>query len=169
MDAIEALLTRRSIRRYTSEPVPDELIRKILEAAMSAPSAVNEQPWHFVVIRNHNILDQIPKFHPYSKMLPQAQVAILVCGDMKLDKSGGYWVQDCSAASQNILIAAHASGLGDVWTGIFPREERVTNIRKLLGIPDEVIPLSLIAIGYPEESKPRAKRFNESRIHTDRW
>jgi nitroreductase len=149
--------------------VPDELIMKILEAAMSAPSAANEQPWHFIVIRDRKILEDIPRFHPYSGMLRQAQIAILVCGDMRLDKADGYWVQDCSAASENILIAAHASGLGAVWTGIFPREERVTNMRTLLGIPDDVIPLSLIPIGYPDEMKPPARRFDESRIHTDRW
>ena len=169
MDALEAMLTRRSIRRYTSEEVSDELIGKILEAAMSAPSAANEQPWHFVVIRDREVLDQITRFHPFTGMLKQAQVAILVCADMRLDRCYGYWVQDCSAASQNILIAAHASGLGAVWTGIFPTEDRVMNMKKLIGLPDEIVPLSLIPIGYPDESKPPAKRFNESRIHKDRW
>ena len=169
MDALEALLSRRSIRKYTSEPVPDELITKILEAAMSAPSAANEQPWHFIVIRDREVLDAIPRFHPYTAMLKHAQVAILVCSDMRLDMCDGYWVQDCSAASENILIAAHASGLGAVWTGIFPTKDRVDNMKKLLGIPDDIIPLSLIPIGYPDESKPAAKRFNESRIHIDKW
>jgi len=169
MDALEAILSRRSIRKYTSEQVPDELIETILEAAMSAPSAGNEQPWHFIVIRNREILDEIPRFHPFAGMLRQAQVAILVCGDMRLDKCDGYWVQDCSAASENILLAAHACGLGAVWTGIFPTEDRVNNMKKLLYIPDEVIPLSLIPIGYPDESKQPSRRFNESRIHTDLW
>ncbi len=169
MDALEAILTRKSIRRYTSEPVSDELIEKMLEAAMSAPSAANEQPWHFIIIKDRETLEHITRFHPFAKMLLQAQVAILVCGDLRLDRCDGYWVQDCSAASQNILIAANALGLGAVWTGIFPTEDRVVNMKKLLDIPDYVIPLCLIPVGYPVESKAPSNRFNEARVHNERW
>jgi nitroreductase len=170
MDAIEALFSRRSIRKYTAEPVAEDTLREILEAAMSAPSAGNQQSWHFVVINDRKILDEVPSFHPHSPMLREATVAILICGDQSLEKHVGYWVQDCSAATENLLLAIHAKGLGAVWLGIFPREERVEGLRKLLGIPDHVIPFSLIPIGHPAESKPpRPDRYNALKIHHNRW
>jgi len=169
MDAIEAILSRRSIRRYTPQPVPEGMIRPLLEAAMSAPSAGNEQPWQFVVITDRRILDEIPRFHPYAEMLKEAPVAILVCGDLRLEKYKDHWVQDCSAATQNILLAAHAKGLGAVWVGIYPSEDRVTRIRKLLGLPSHVIPLGLVPLGHPAEQIPRAERYDASRVHQNRW
>jgi nitroreductase len=169
VDAIEAILSRRSIREYTSQPIPDEAIEELLEAAMSAPSAGNEQPWHFVVIRDRQLLDEIPTFHPYAGMLASAAVAILVCGDERLAKHKGFWVQDCSAATENLLVAVNAKGLGAVWVGVYPVEERVVGMRKLLGIPDHVIPFALIPIGYPVAPVPRANRYDPSRIHRDRW
>jgi nitroreductase len=169
MDALEAIHTRRSIRLYTPQPVPDELIDQLLRAAMSAPSAGNQQPWQFVVIRQRQTLDKIPTFHPHSEMVKQACVAILVCGDTRLEKNVGFWVQDCSAATQNLLLAAHALGLGAVWVGVYPREERVSEFRKLLGIPEEVIPFALVPVGYPAEIKPPANRYDPARIHRDRW
>ena len=169
MDAMEAILSRRSIRKYTAEPVPEPQIKELLEAAMSAPSAANQQDWQFVVINERQILDEVPKLHPYSQMLREAPLAILVCGDEHLETNKGYWIQDCSAATQNLLIAAHAIGLGAVWLGIYPREDRVAALRELLGIPEHVIPLSLISIGYPAEQKPRADRFDASRVHYNRW
>ncbi len=169
MDAMQAILTRRSIRRYTKENVSDEIVKELLEAAMSAPSAGNEQPWHFVVIRDRKILDEIPNIHPYSGMLREAPLAILICGDESLQKYKGYWVQDCSAATENLLIAINAKGLGGVWLGVYPVEDRVIGIRKLLNMPDNIIPFSLISIGYPAEQKPPANRYDSSRIHYDRW
>ncbi len=169
MDAMEAILSRRSIRRYTKEDVSDEILKELLEAAMSAPSAGNEQPWHFVVIRDRKILNEIPNIHPYSGMLREAPLAILICGDESLQKYKGYWVQDCSAATENLLIAINAKGLGGVWLGVYPVEDRVTGIRKLLNMPDNIIPFSLISIGYPAEQKPPANRYDSSRIHYDRW
>jgi len=168
MEAIEAILSRRSIRRYTSQKVSDQLIKELLEAAMSAPSANNEQPWHFIIIDDRNILGEIPKFHPYSGMLKEAPVAILVCVDLDVGKEG-FLAQDGSAATENILIAAHAKGLGAVWLGIYPLKERITGIRKLLNIPDRILPLSLISIGYPAERIPMENRYQPSRVHTNRW
>ena len=136
---------------------------------MSAPSAGNEQPWHFVVIKERESLDEIPTFHPYSQMLRHAPMAILVCGDETLEKYQGYWVQDCSAATQNILLAAQAKGLGAVWLGVYPIKDRVIGLRKLLGIPEHVTPFSLISIGYPAEQKPRSERYDISRVHHNRW
>ena len=169
MDAMKAILSRRSIRKYTNKQVPDSVVKEILEAAMSAPSAGNEQPWHFIVIKDRRILDEIPKIHPYSQALNTASVAILVCGDLKLEVHKDFWIQDCSAATENILIAAQAKGLGTVWLGIYPRTERVDGIRKLLNIPDNVIPVAVIPIGYPAEDKPPAVRFDSSRIHHNKW
>jgi nitroreductase len=170
MDTIDALFSRRSIRKYTAEEPPPEVLREVLEAAMSAPSAGNQQPWHFVIINDREILDEIPLFHPHSLMLRQARLAILICGDPMLEKHSGYWVQDCSAATENLLLAVHAKGFGAVWLGIYPREERVSGLRKLLSIPEHVIPFSLVPVGKPAESKPpRPDRYNETRIHRNRW
>lgn len=170
MKAMEALFSRRSIRKYTAASVSEESVQGILEAAMSAPSAGNQQPWHFVVIKNRNLLDQVPDFHPHSLMCREASVAILVCGDPSLEKHVGYWVQDCAAAVENLLLSIHALGLGGVWLGVHPREERVLGFRKLLNIPEHIIPFALIPIGHPAEQKPaRPDRYNEARIHHNIW
>jgi len=166
---MKAILTRRSIRKYKPQAVPDEIITELLTAAMCAPSAGNEQPWEFVVINDRKLLDRIPEFHPYATMLKEAPVAILVCGDLKREKHKGYWVQDCSAATENMLIAVNEKKLGAVWLGIYPREERVAGLRKLLGIPENIVPFSLIAIGYPAEVKEPADRFDPARVHQNRW
>jgi len=169
MKAMDAIFTRRSIRRYTDREVSDEMIDEVIKAGMYAPSAGNEQPWHFIVIRDRGLLDTIPSFHPHSKMVTEASCAILVCADLALEKHKGYWVQDCSAATQNVLLAAHADGLGSVWVGVYPRLERIEGFRRLLGIPEEIVPFSLIPLGYPAEEKETAERFNRNRIHKDRW
>ncbi len=169
MDTIEALLTRRSIRAFTNKPVIDEDIDVILKAAMYAPSAGNQRPWEFVVIKERGILDQIPQKHPYAKMASQAQVAIVVCGDEKRFQKELMWAQDCSAATQNILLASHALGLGAVWCDVFPRGERMLGMSDLLDLPDYIIPFSLVVIGYPAESKDDPERYDPTRVHTDRW
>jgi len=169
MDAITAIKTRRSIRKYKDKPVPDEVIDQLLEVGMMAPSAGNEQPWHFIVIKDREILDKIPTVHPYSKMITQAPVAILVCGDTRMEKHKGFWVQDCSAATQNILIAAHALGLSSVWLGVYPAGDRVKGISELFGLPEHVFPLSLLPIGYPDEEKPQPERFDRLRVKIDKW
>ena len=169
MDAIESILSRRSIRKYKKKPISKELIKNLLEAAMSAPSAGNEQPWHFIVITDTQILGEIPTFHNHAEMLKEASLAILVCCDKNLDKHEGMWIQDCSAATENILIAVQVKALGAVWLGVYPRTERVNGLKKLLSIPEHIIPFSLVSIGYPAEQKPRANRYNESRIHYNIW
>ncbi len=169
MDAMDAILGRRSIRRYTAKPVPDTLVTELLRAAMAAPSAGNEQPWHFVVVRDRAVLDAIPKFHPYSAMLKYASVAIVVCGDLSKEKFKGFWVQDCSAATENLLLAATAKGLGAVWTALHPFEDRVAGMRRLLSLPENIIPLSLVPLGFPEEQPGRADRFDAGRVHKETW
>ena len=169
MEAMEAILSRRSIRKYTAQPVSEALVKEILVAAMAAPSAGNEQPWQFIVMRSRQTMDQVPQIHPYSQMIKEAPLAILVCGDLKLEKHPGYWVQNCSAATENLLLAAHARGLGTVWLGVYPREERVAGLRKLLGLPEHVVPFALIPVGYPAETKPRSERYDAAKVHLDRW
>ncbi|MHA1168123.1 MAG: nitroreductase family protein [Candidatus Hodarchaeales archaeon] len=169
MDAIEALLTRRSIRKFREGTVTEDNVKEILKSAMHAPSAGNQQPWQFVVINDRKILERIPSVHPYSKMVRQASLAILVCGDKRLEKHEGYWIQDCSAATQNLLLAVHALGLGGVWLGIYPRKDRVSGMKKLLNLPDEVTPLSLIPIGIPGEEKQDVNRYLKERIHYNNW
>ena len=169
MEALETILTRHSIRKYTPTPVPDSLVTEILQAAMSAPSAGNQQPWQFVVVADRLLREEIPTFHPYAQMVREAPVAILVCGDLHLETYPGHWVQDCSAATQNILLAAHAKGLGAVWVGVYPKEERVARFQELLGLPAQVIPLALVPLGSPAEHFLPANRFNASRVHRARW
>lgn len=169
MDALEAILSRRSIRKYTSEPVTDQQIDVLMQAAMAAPSSGNARPWHFIVIRKHETMEEIARCHPYAGMLPQAKAAILVCADEKLENHPGRWPQDCAAATENILLAAHAQGLGAVWIGLFPEIERLSVIKKLFDLPDTVHPLSLVALGWPNEKKLPPHRFKPERIHQERW
>lgn len=167
MDALEAIFTRRSIRRYTDKTVSEKDLKTILEAGMNAPSANNQQPWHFVVINSRDKLNAITEVHPYSQMLKQAPAAIIVCGDTNVSSS--YWQQDCSAATENILLAARALGLGTVWLGVYPREDRTAAISKLFGLPKNVKPLCVIALGHPAEEKGRVSRFDAGRIHKNNW
>ncbi|MCK4626092.1 MAG: nitroreductase family protein [Phycisphaerae bacterium] len=168
---MDAILSRRSIRKYTDQAVPEEVITELLKAAMSAPSAGNQQPWRFVVIDDRRILDEIMTIHPYSAMLKEAPLVILVCFDkgLELEVVEGLWPQDCSAATENILIAAQAIGLGAVWLGVYALKNMVAEFRKLVGAPDHIIPFSLISIGYPAEQKPPANRYDSSRIYHNRW
>jgi len=171
MEAMEAILSRRSIRKYTPDVVAEETIGRLLEAGMAAPSAGDERPWHFVVITDREMLAQIPEFHSLSRFVPKAALAVLVCADLALSKypPADYWVQDCSAATQNILLAAHAMGLGAVWLGVHPSEERIDGFRRLCRLPDSVAPFSLVSIGHPALRKEREHRFDPSRVHRERW
>ncbi len=169
MDTMKAILTRRSVRKYAEQPVSEKTIKTLLEAAMSAPSAGNQQPWCFVVIDDRQVLDSVPEVHPYSKMILQAPLAILVCGDLEREKNEGYWIQDCSAATQNLLLAVRAQGLGAVWLGVYPRPNRVDGLRQLLGLPKHIIPLALISIGYPATEQGPVERYDEGRIHRNHW
>ena len=171
MDALEAIHTRRSIRKYQDKPVPDALVRKMLAAAMSAPSADNCQPWEFLVVTERETLAKIPTIHRYAAMAKDAALAILVCGDPRLEQSpgAGYWVVDCAAAVENLLLAAHALGLGAVWTGVYPGEERIEAFRQLFKLPEHVMPHTLIPIGYPAEQLPREDRYREERVHREQW
>lgn len=169
MDAIECIQTRRSIRRYKRNAVSGAVLKQLLESAMCAPSAGNEQPWHFIVLKDPEVLKRIASFHPFATMASSAPVAILVCGDPRLEKHKGFWVQDCAAATQTLLLAAHALGLGGVWVGVHPREERVKGFRALLKIPDHVVPFALVPLGVPDEKTGKVERLREDRIHEETW
>jgi nitroreductase len=169
MDTLEAIRTRRSVRKYLDKPVGGELIQKLLAAAMQAPSARNQQPWQFVVIEDRATLAKIPEFMPNAAMVAAAPLAILVCGDMRLEKSEGYWVVDCSAATENMLLAAHALGLGACWCGVYPRQDRMEGLRKLLGLPPNIIAHSLVVLGQPAEQVKPEDRYRAERVRHNRW
>jgi nitroreductase len=166
---METILTRRSIRKYTDQPVTDGLITALLRAAMAAPSAGNQQPWQFVVVREQAVLDVVASANPYGGMAREAPVAVIVCGDLERETRPDFWVQDCSAATQNLLLAAHDAGLGAVWCGTYPREERMGPIATVLGLPDRIIPFAVIPMGYPAEHPAPVDRYDPARVHVDRW
>ncbi|MBF0407493.1 MAG: nitroreductase family protein [Candidatus Riflebacteria bacterium] len=170
MNNLDIIFNRRSIRKFVPDkPVSQEDTTDLLKAAMAAPSAGNQQPWHFIIITEKGLMEKIPEFSPYSGMCRNAPLGILVCGDTLLEKYPGYWVQDCSAAVQNILLAVTAKKLGAVWTGVYPSEDRVTGFKKLLNLPEKVIPLAFLVIGHPAETPETQNRFNESRVHVNKW
>lgn len=169
MEAMEAILTRRSIRRYSDKPVSAEQVETMLRAAMAAPSAGNQQSWEFVVIKDRAMLDAIPTIHPHAQMAGDAPLAMVVCGNVEREKHTGFWMQDCAAATQNLLLAAHACGLGAVWCGVYPRAERQKAVSAFLSLPEKVVPLALVVVGHPAEERPPVDRFDPSRIHRDRW
>jgi nitroreductase len=136
---------------------------------MSAPSAGNEQPWHFIVITDRTLLRAITKIHQYAEMLNEAPVAILVCADVRLQKYDGYWVHDCAAATENMLIEATDLGLGGVWLGVHPIEERISGLKKMFDLPEPVIPFSLLSLGHPAEKKPPKDLYLKERVHTNGW
>ena len=169
MELFEALFNRRSIRKYTNEKVSDEQIEKIIEAGMYAPSAVNKQPWHFIVFRSQETIEALIEIHPNASMLKHASAGILICFDQHLQHDEGYGPVDCSAATQNMLIAAHGFGLGACWVGIYPRQNRIELLHKMLKLPEHVIPFAVISIGFPNEERNKPQRFQKDRIHIEKW
>ena len=169
MDLFTALHTRRSIRRYTDQPVSDQDLRIILDAAMAAPSAGNVQPWEFIVIDDPAILTKVPGINPYAPMATHAPLSVMVCGNLNAEKYKGCWVQDCSAAIQNFLLAAFGLGLGTVWTAVHPMEDRVAAFKQLLNLPEHIIPLGLIVLGYPAVDPERKSRFEAAKVHHNLW
>jgi len=169
MEVLEAIFNRRSIRKYTDRPVGDDVVESLLKAAMYAPSAVNKQPWHYIVFRDREMMEKIILFHQNASMLRQADVAILVCWDEELQHDTGYGPVDCSAATQNILLAAYGLGLGSVWVGLYPRIQRMESVQALFALPQNIRPFSIVSLGYPAEDKKMPLRFNRDRIHFEKW
>ncbi|MBN2477565.1 MAG: nitroreductase family protein [Pirellulales bacterium] len=165
------LFSRRSVRAFRPEDVEQSVVDDLLQAAMAAPSAVAEDPWQFVVVRNRDMLAKIAEGLPNGKLLTGAGVGIVVCGDLHRAHDGqlSYLLQDCSAAIENLLLAATALGLGACWLGVHPREERVTYIQSLLNIPEAVLPVATIALGWPAESPAPRTRYREDAVHQETW
>ena len=169
LDTLTTIFTRRSVRKYSDKPISDATVKLLLQAGMSAPSAKNAQSWEFIVIRDKKTLAQIPSFHPFGKHIPDCQVAIVVCGNTKLEATKGHWIPDGSNASMSILLAAHSLGLGAVWTTFYPYEDRTAGIRKLLNLPDHIMPLNIIPLGYPVDKRAYQDRFNPAKVHYEKW
>lgn len=169
MDALEAILTRRSVREYTDRPVAPETAKSLLAAAMQAPFSGSEPPWHFIAIDDPDILARIPAVSPYAKIRPPPPLAILVCADLSHPEDRDISVQGCAAATQNILLAAHALGLGAVWTAIYPDPDRVLGFANLFSLPDSVLPFALVTLGHPAARPPPVDRYREDRVHQNAW
>lgn len=169
MDILQAIFTRRSIRKFTGVPIEEQQLETLLKAGFSAPSAHNTQPWHFVVVKDKEALENVAANHPYAKMLPSAGCCIIVCGDKETQKTEGFLVEDCSAAIQNILLAAHGIGLGAVWCGLYPIPTLTKIISETLSLPDNVIPIGMIVVGNKQEDKAPAERYDKAKIHYNKW
>jgi len=163
---LSTIKKRRSIRRYTDQPMTDEQIRQLLEAAMAAPSADNIQPWEFVVVRDPVLKRELARTHPWSDMAADAAVVFVVCGD---ERASHHWVEDASAATENLLLAATALGLGAVWVAVYPDASREDYVRRVLDIPEGMRVLCLVPLGHPAETKPPGTKYRESKVHYEKW
>lgn len=165
------ILTRTSIRQFTSQPIAADTLELLLRAGMAAPSAMNAQPWDFVVVTEREVLDSLMAVHPWAN-LQTATAAIIVCGNMEKAIEGPareYWVQDCSAVTENILLAAHAYGLGAVWCGVYPDATRVDDVKRVLNLPENIIPLDITTLGYPAENPEPKDKWNPENVHYQKW
>ncbi|MCD7737891.1 MAG: nitroreductase family protein [Lachnospiraceae bacterium] len=170
---IETILKRRSIRKYTDKKIDDETLHKLLECGMSGPTCANKRDWAFLIADDKETLEKIAQCNGGpARMLPQAAMGIVVCGDLSrsFPPAKDYWIVDASIATQNIILAATEMGIGSVWLGTWPEMNRVENIIKLFQLPGNVIPLSVIALGYPtEERSDEKKLYEEDRVHFGKW
>ena len=169
--ALAPLFARRSIRQYQAKPVPDPVIQDVIEAAMAAPSANAKDPWEIIVVRKPETLAQIAAGLPYGKMLGHAPVGFVVCGNLQRVNGQhlSYLLQDCSACFENLLLALSMLGLGGVWLGVHPREDRIAHLKQLFHLPEEIIPIGVISAGYPAETPPPRTRFNAAHLHHEQW
>lgn len=167
-----AMYSRKSVRNFTDAPVEKHHLEKMIRAGMSAPTARNLQPWEFIVLTEKTVLKQLAEQLPYAKMLADVPAAIIVAGDSQVvsPSSGlGYWVQDCSAATQNILLAAEALGYGAVWTALYPYDERIMPVREACELPQKIIPLNIIPVGVPTGKDTPKEKWDPSKIHWEKW
>lgn len=169
MDVIEALMTRCSIRRFKPAPVSEPAIRKMLEVLFRSPSAGDSRPWQFAVVDDRTLLDRLEASMAGCEMLRTAPLGILVCAEPAREQIPGFWPQDCAAAAENLLLAAHGMGLGAVWIGLYPVAERERAVREALNVPDGLVPFALIAIGEPDERPVLENRYDPSRVHRNGW
>lgn len=173
MKELEWIMNRRSVRSYTDQAVSKEDLEKILRAGMAAPSAVNQQLWEFIVIDDRDMLKKLGEELPYAKMLLHAHAAILVCGDVSRsfdhNPKSEFWIMDCSAATENILLAVESLGLSAVWTAVYPDPKRVESVRRILDLPESVLPLNVIPVGYPAGKEKPQDKWNPKAVHWNRW
>lgn len=165
------IMTRTSVRYYTEEPVSAEQTETLLRAAMAAPTAVNKQPWSYVVITDAATREQLSN-DTGKAPAGRAPLLIVICGDMDRALEGearDYWIQDCSAAAENLLLAAHGMGLGAVWLGYYPITERVNKLREILGMPESIIPLGIMAVGHPAEQPEPKDKWRPEAVHYEKW
>lgn len=170
--AIETIMTRTSVRKFKQQPVEAEKVETLLRAAMAAPTAANKQPWHFVVVNDKQAKDELAGQGRRGDMLRNAPLAIVVCGDLTKAMEGKgqqYWIQDTSAATENLLLAAHALSLGAVWTGAYPMDERYQNIQKVLGMPETIVPLGVMIIGYPDEQPTPKDKWKPENVSYNKY
>lgn len=165
------ILARRSVRKYTTEPVSDEQLDLALKAAMAAPSAMHCDPWHFIIIKEQAARDTLADALPYGQMLRQAPVGIIVCGDLEKAHRNqlSYLLQDVSAAIENLLLALHAQGLGAVWLGIHPNDDRIEAVKHSFALPENILPISAIALGHPAEFPEARTRYDAAKVHNGQW
>jgi len=166
-DLLDLLYSRRRVRDFTDEAVSDEQVETMLKAAMAAPSAQGLRPWHFVVVRNRKVLAKLAEVHKYAYMLEKAPLVIVVCGDEKISEK--HWVEDTCVATQNLLLAATALGLGGVWVSLYPKKKHQKYVRDLLDIPDHVGVLCALAVGRPPEKKTVRAEYDVQRVHQEEW
>ncbi len=165
------ILGRRSIRVYSPGEVSEPAVTRLLEAAMAAPSAMTKDPWRFVTVRDKQTLPKLAALHPGAAMLSSAAMAIVVCGDLEaaFERQISYLLQDCSAATENLLLAAHAQGLGACWVGIHPGEPLLKRVRELLSLPASFVPVAVVALGHPGEQPPPRTRYNSAHVRAEKW
>lgn len=171
-ETLNTIFTRTSIRKFTNEPVEKEKIELMLRAAMSAPSACNKQPWEFIAVTDEKTLNELGEKLPYAKMLIGARLAFIVAGNLAKALEGQgqiHWIDDCSAATENILLAARSLGLGAVWTAVYPGEDKINTVREIFALPETVIPLNVIPVGYPAENPQPKDKFKPENIHYNKW
>ena len=169
-NALDVIMTRTSVRQYTDQAISEGTIETLLRAGMAAPTAGNKQPWKFIVVTERASLDSLATGN--WRMAAHAQAAIIVCGDTENvfpAEGKDYWVQDCSAATENILLAAHAVGLGAEWGGGYPIGKRVNNVRRLFGIPSQIVPMSIVMLGYPAGEHHPKDKYKPENIHYNKW
>lgn len=169
MNVFDAIFTRRSIRKYLPDPISQEDLDRILGAGMSAPSAGNSQPWRFIVVRDQAARQSIAELHPYAKMAAGAPLSVAVCADTQAEKYPGFWVQDCSAAIQNMLLAARGLGIGSVWTGIYPVQERVAAFAEFFRLPAHIVPLGIVVLGYADQPFTEHNRYDGRKVFEEKW
>lgn len=169
---LNAIQTRVSVRQFTGEKISNEQINTLLHCAMAAPSAINKQPWAFLVVTDEALLQRMGEAFPFSRCGNGAACAFVMCGDMTKTIEGegqGFWINDVSAATENLLLAAHAMGLGAVWTGVYPSRERTAQVQELLGLPEYIIPMCIVPVGIPAEQPAVKQKFKEENVHYNRW